>query len=898
MKTRALKILASTKWLPLLWLLALPAVAQAQYYFTNGLDVWSYYPNSGPVAINGYSGPGVTVVIPSTIHGAPVTSIGAQVFFGRTSLSSITIPDSVTSIGVAAFDTCSSLNSITIPAGVTTIGNDVFAYCTGLTSITIPDSVTSLGEGVFYGCTGLNGVTIGHSVSSIGVEAFYDCTSLTSVSIPDSVASIGDYAFGQCTNLTGATIGNGVASIGNEAFEFCKRLTGVTIGHSVTSIGDAAFFGCTTLASVTIPDSVTSIGDAAFQGCNSLTDVTIGNSVTSIGEAAFEECYGLTDVTMGGNVTSIGGYAFFACTSLASITIPNTVTNVGEYAFASCEALPDVTIPAGVIGDDAFAYCDTLTNVTILAGVTSIGDGAFFDDYSLMAFDVNAGNENYSSADGVLFNKNQDTLIQCPGSKEGNYAVLPSVTTIDSEAFYECYLLTTVTIPDHVTSIGDDAFDSCYGLESITIGNGVTSIGESMFTYCESLTDVTLGSGVTSIGANAFDTCDELDNITIPSGVTSIGSEAFHDCDSLEAVYFQGNSPTPTNDLTVFGGDTTGTVYYLPGATGWGALFDGWPTRPDVGTNGVGSVDEIHGHVTVKHPDGTTATLKFGDLIMMGDIVETDASGTVHILFIDDTDLKIGKNARLAIDEYVFDSGPQRGSSSVSMLRGVFEYTSGLIGHNDPDNGEHVHTGYGNIGVRGTQFIVQQDPCSSTQMVYLIQGELAITPLNTPSVTNICDAPVTISVTTTSVSTAPLDQATYDSISNQVFQSTGIVTFPSWLEQYFDCTNDPDAQPNADPSGDGEDNYSKFLAGMNPTNYASYFHILAATPQGNDLMVSWMCGGGRTNVLQTTTDLGGSWSNTSPNIILAGSGDSVTNYLDVGAVTNSPARFYRVQLVQ
>jgi hypothetical protein len=59
-----------------------------------------------------------------------------------------------------------------------------------------------------------------------------------------------------------------------------------------------------------------------------------------------------------------------------------------------------------------------------------------------------------------------------------------------------------------------------------------------------------------------------------------------------------------------------------------------------------------------------------------------------------------------------------------------------------------------------------------------------------------------------------------------------------------------------------------------------------------------MCGGGRTNVLQATTNLGGSWSNVSPNIILAGSGDSTTNYLDVGAVTNASARFYRVQLVQ
>src|SRR5207248_2707231 len=131
---------------------------------------------------------------------------------------------------------------------------------------------------------------------------------------------------------------------------------------------------------------------------------------------------------------------------------------------------------------------------------------------------------------------------------------------------------------------------------------------------------------------------------------------------------------------------------------------------------------------------------------------ETDATGTVQVLFKDNTSFVFAPNGKLVIDEYVYDPNSQTGSSSLGILRGTFEYTSGLIGHNDPD-GEHLHTAYGVLGIRGTQFIVQQDPCSSTQIVYLIQGELAITPLNTPGVTNICDAPVTISVTATSVAT-------------------------------------------------------------------------------------------------------------------------------------------------
>ncbi len=256
----------------------------------------------------------------------------------------------------------------------------------------------------------------------------------------------------------------------------------------------------------------------------------------------------------------------------------------------------------------------------------------------------------------------------------------------------------------------------------------------------------------------------------------------------------------------------------------------------------------------------------------------------------------MSSNGRLKIDDYVYAPNTQVGSF-FSTLHGILYWISGNMLKTSTDNIQ-MNTPVDGIGIRGTEFISQQDPCSSTQEIYLIEGELAVEPLGTLGVTNICDAPVTIYLTASNVATAPLDQATFNSISNQLFQANGTVTFGSWLVQYFGCTNNPDAAPTADPSGDGEDNYSKFLAGMNPTNSASYFHILSATPAGNDLLVSWLCGGGRTKLLQTTANLGGTWSNVSPDIVLAGSGDVTTNYLDVGAVTNAPARYYRVLLVQ
>ena len=157
----------------------------------------------------------------------------------------------VKSIGSSAFYKCSSLTSVTIPNSVTSIGDVAFRECTSLTSVTIPNSVTSIGGFAFYGCTSLASVTIPDGVTSIGSSAFYNCTSLTEVTIPNSVTSIGDNAFGECKNLASVTIPNSVTSIGESAF-YLTGLTSVTIPNSVTSIGNYAFFKCSSLTSVTI----------------------------------------------------------------------------------------------------------------------------------------------------------------------------------------------------------------------------------------------------------------------------------------------------------------------------------------------------------------------------------------------------------------------------------------------------------------------------------------------------------------------------------------------------------------------------------------------------------------------------------------------------------------------
>ena len=196
------------------------------------------------------------VVIASTYEGKPVTRIGC------------------------VFQHCSSLTSVTIPDSVTSIVSNAFQYCSSLTSVTIPDSVTSIGSNAFYGCRSLTSIVIPQGIPRIENYTFYNCSSLTSVTIPDSVTSIGSNAFNGCSSLTSIVIPQGIPRIEDSAFDGCSSLTSVTIPDSVISIGSNAFYDCSSLTSIIIPDSVTSIGNSAFYNCKNLIWVYFERTVS------------------------------------------------------------------------------------------------------------------------------------------------------------------------------------------------------------------------------------------------------------------------------------------------------------------------------------------------------------------------------------------------------------------------------------------------------------------------------------------------------------------------------------------------------------------------------------------------------------------------------------------
>lgn len=224
-----------------------------------------------------------------------------------------------------------------------------------------------------------------------------------------------------------------------------------------------------TIPSVIDNYTVTSIGSSAFS-CSNIEKITIPDSVTSIGYFAFGECRELTDVVISGSITSIGNSVFYNCECLKNINIPEGVTSIGAGAFSQCSSLESIVIPASVmlIGDNAFYCCRVLTSILV-------------DD----------NNQNYSSLNGVLFNKNMTELIKYPmGNARESYTIPDDVTCINSYAFEFCGSLTSITIPNSVTSINPFAFYFCEGLTNVTVPDSVTIIDNGAFGACSSLAEI------------------------------------------------------------------------------------------------------------------------------------------------------------------------------------------------------------------------------------------------------------------------------------------------------------------------------------------------------------------------------------------------------------------------
>ena len=556
----------------------------------------------GNSAFSNCSGLTGSLVIPNS-----VVTIGSDAFYYCTGFTSLTLGDAVKTINNYAFRSCYNLSgTLTIPESVTSIGYLAFDVCRNFTTLNynaINCSVSN--DWLYYNSSSCSWTTlnIGENVQTIPSRFLSGRTLFTGeLVIPESVTSIGQNAFDGCTGFTGSlVIPESVTSIGNAAFNGCNGFTGtLTLGNSVTTIGENAFDGCTGFTGpLTIPNAVTTIGANAFSGCTGFSDtLTLGNSVTQIGNTAFfGACQGFTSFvilpvvppTLGNNVFISANYGMpvmVPCGSLeayqnatgwsvftelqesdpclwgisASVNpnVGGTVSGGGlYYEGQSC------TLTATPLGDFEFSrWTEDDVEVSTEAEYTFTVEGnrnlvahfrrpnfIYFADANVEArclelWDTDGdGNLSYEEAAAVTnlgqAFRNKDNITSF---NELQY--FTGLTSLNSEEFYDCDYLVSITLPEGITSIGSSAFEYCYRLATVVFPESLTSIGSYAFFDCDRLTTVVFPEGLTSIGYAAFEYCDRLATVVFPESLTSIGPYAFFNCDGLTSVILPDNLTT------------------------------------------------------------------------------------------------------------------------------------------------------------------------------------------------------------------------------------------------------------------------------------------------------------------------------------------------------------------
>ena len=387
-----------------------------------------------------------------------LTSIGNNSFFGGVKIGKITNLGSITSLpngnsNYGIFRNCTTLTEVTLPNTLQTIGPTVFLGCSNCTKCNLPSSLTSIGDSAFPG-TMVNVEEINlPNLTYLGANNFLNNQTVkrivnlgTITSLPQANMSYG--TFMNCKQLESAVLPSTLQTIGQGIFRGCTALTSVIFSgsSSLTTIQTNAFYGCTSLVTCSIPSTVTSIGGSAFSGNTLMQGELNLPNLTGPGADAFYNCRSLTKIKSLGSITGISGsnsYGMFRnCISLTEISLPNTLKTIGTNAFHSCTGLVTCSLPQSLtsIGNASFYNCTSLAGELNLPNLTSLGTQVFV--------------------------RTAITKIK----SLGRITSIPGVSYADNGGtFHSCMSLTEVTLPNTLTSIGTNTFRGCSNLETLIV---------------------------------------------------------------------------------------------------------------------------------------------------------------------------------------------------------------------------------------------------------------------------------------------------------------------------------------------------------------------------------------------------------------------------------------------
>lgn len=441
------------------------------------------------------------------------------------------------------------------------IAEGVFSDMPNLTTVYIPDSTEYLYPNAFINCPKLSTVVLGEKMESIS-GGFYNCPKLNTITLSS-----------ENTNLT---VKNGlVYSEEGKNLHFCPPgFTGtVTIASGTEKIETNAIYSCGKVTNVVFPDSLKEMAQYSIAFCDNLNEITIPKNVETLEEGALSLANGLENILVSQNnqnFSSVQGILFdkigeklivFPIGRNGACTLPNNTKIIGKYAFANSE----------------------ITSVSIPSRVHTIEESAFDAADSLESFTVSADNNIFSSQNGMLFDKKQTKILDCPEGKSGEITLPETVTRIAGFAFTYCDKITRVTLPSKTESIGIYAFAYCTNLKRVDFNEELWYIEAYAFAFsgieyakfpeelfmcdmgvfydCLNLKTVDINPELCDIPDDMFLNCISLTSLNIPEGIETVGKRAFYNCLSLKYLYLP-KSLEFVDDEAFYYINTSLTAYY------------------------------------------------------------------------------------------------------------------------------------------------------------------------------------------------------------------------------------------------------------------------------------------------------------------------------------------------
>lgn len=309
--------------------------------------------------------------------------------------------------------------------------------------------------------------------------------------------------------------------------------------HDVINKG--MFSRCRCLRSILLPRMIKRIDNEAFYGCTKLEEVRFmrGTDTRSIGNEAFRECSSLSRINLPDAVETIGDKCFYECTSLRRIDLPYSLRSIGSEAFYKVP-ITSIKFPPSLTFLGSNAFEETQLSSFYIPQNIEIENGVVGKMPRLQEFQVERGNRQFTTEDGVLYNIDGTSLLNYPMAKGGSFAVPSGVVTVWDDAFAGNSSLTSVSFPQSLRTIGKRAFRNCTSLRNINIPENVTEIGVGAFANCSRMTTATLDANISVMQTEMFVGCSSLQSVVLPENLTKIGESAFEDCKSLQNIEWGG----------------------------------------------------------------------------------------------------------------------------------------------------------------------------------------------------------------------------------------------------------------------------------------------------------------------------------------------------------------------